>query len=99
MQNYEKVKQAMLANESTNKAIFVQKLGEKTRQSQVGISNFMARSGVGANLGADNKKRNIEAVELPQGRFRLNFKEGHSKNFKREVEFNWFMWVNNNVMK
>jgi hypothetical protein len=47
----------------------------------------MARAGVSG----ENKKRNVGEVGLAEGRFRLVFKEGHSKNFKREVDFEWFM--------
>ena len=31
-----------------------------------------------------------EASEI-SGRFRFKFKEGHSKNFRREVTFDWFL--------
>lgn len=29
--------------------------------------------------------------EILQGRFRYKFQEGHSKNFKRELHFDWFL--------
>lgn len=29
-------------------------------------------------------------MQVP-GKFRFKFQEGHSKNFKRELTFNWFL--------
>jgi hypothetical protein len=86
-QNYEKVKQAMLAGQDPAKAIYVSKLTDNAGRAQSSsLSNFMTN--VQANS-TQNKKRNID--ELAKGRFRFKFQEGHSKNFKRELDFEWFL--------
>lgn len=48
------------------------------------ISNIRASQ---SNLATDP---DLEAAPKIDGRFRFKFKEGHSKNFKREINFDWF---------
>jgi len=48
-------------------------------------------SGYGFLAGAQNpKKRKREEIETA-GRFMYKFKEGHSKNFRRELNFAYFL--------
>ena len=89
----------MLADQDTGAAIFISKLNELKKQQAEDrgggrtLKSFMSNlQNHGANAGG--KKRNIDdisAQDPSQGRFRFKFQEGHSKNFKRELAFDWFL--------
>ena len=90
MQNYEKVKQAMLVGKDTNRAIYVAKFADKaTPTSRQGPSMMSFMNNLKSNVA---KKRTFNEVPGAKvgGRFRFKFQEGHSKNFKREVGFDFF---------
>jgi hypothetical protein len=80
-QNYEKVKQAMLADQDTGAAIFISKLNELKKQQAEDrgggrtLKSFMSNlQNQGGNGGG--KKRNIDdisAQDPSQGRFRFKF--------------------------
>jgi hypothetical protein len=110
MQNYEKVKQCMLAGQSTEKALFhVKRLGATSPKAprngeiKYGLGSFLTNlkndSGPKRPISQISKEPvdNAEFISTGksqnyvQGRFRYKFQEGHSKNFKREMPFDWFV--------
>lgn len=100
MQNYEKVKQAMLSGTDTDKAVFIQKfvvkeeVPEEYRNNKPVASKKRTLDQISGNRDSANteefRKDGISENYIP-GRFRFKHKEGHSKNFKRELTFEWFL--------
>ena len=57
----------------------------KKKRTLEAISNLYTAQG--KNEAEGNGGAEVEI----SGRFRFKFKEGHSKNFRREVTFDWFL--------
>lgn len=116
MQNYERIKQAMLIGLDTRRVIFLQRgapqppagakgAADGTAVKQ-GLRGFMTEL-QSRPLTNTKKKRTLDEITSLQaasgkleagqggkevsGRFRFKFQEGHSKNFRREVAFDWFL--------
>jgi hypothetical protein len=82
LQNYELIKQRMLTANAPDP------LAPTNKNKAVMDAKL---SGYGFLAGAANqKKRKREEMELT-GRFMYKFKEGHSKNFRRELTFDYFL--------
>jgi hypothetical protein len=83
LQNYELIKQRMLSGGGGD--LLTQKPDKNKAVMDAKLSGY------GFLAGAQNpKKRKREEIEVA-GRFMYKYKEGHSKNFRRELNFAYFL--------
>lgn len=91
-QNYEVIKQSMLSADSSKPAFAgengLNSQGGSAKPALGGLFQLLAQPKKGANA----KKRNEnESLLADPGMFSYKFKEGHSKNFKRELTIDFFI--------
>ncbi len=94
LQNYESIKQRMLTGAQVSDPFAAKSLkaGPKQAIMDAKLSGYGFLAGVISQQQQNNqKKRKREEFESATGRFMYKFKEGHSKNFKRELTFDYFL--------
>ncbi len=88
MQNYESIKQRMLTSGGTEDFFDALKRKQHKALEDSKLSGFGFLAGMQLSK---KRKRDQISNENPLGRFLYKFKEGHSKNFKRELGFDYFI--------
>lgn len=89
LQNYEAIKQRMLSSPDGAFSFSTQKQKQQAViDSKLSGYGFLA--GIMQQHQVNQKKRKREEIS-DSGKFIYKFKEGHSKNFKRELTFDYFL--------
>ena len=89
-QNYEALKQRMLSDREGGDTVM--KTEKKEKILQTSTQKTITGIGIFSLLSKQNKKRKEgEVATQANAKFTYKFKEGHSKNFKRELPFTYFI--------